>query len=478
MPGYRGQLSDELGNYEALGLHQGRQNLPPTETQALDQHEAALEAKATRAAIAVQAELEQKTQKIDVALTTLVHELHDVRIKYDTQVEDGSPAEYTAQFLASEKQPIVALRRKAAALQADLERFKKLHSVERTATYPPDRILHLSKIFLCIALETIANAFFFQNENGLLGGAVIALALSAVNVGLACILGHLFTYKNRTNILVTTAGHLSILFCVAASTYINALFSAFRHQFQLLADPSSFEQNSEAFKISIAKAIGIFYLHIPFDDVTSFALFFVGCMISAYAFYKGYTIDDPLPGYGPVSRRYAAALQEALNAEGALRSRLSDRLGAARTELLRLKSSLNAHAATIANLERTLKSAQNEFATDLPRIQAEFELVLSAYRKANSSVRKIPSPRHFEAFPTILRNIGDNVTPSLATAITHEKMEVEHFRTEVLPNLNKRIESLTQVSANILGTQMNAFLRDVQLLAEEEMVSPRSSSDE
>ncbi len=76
---------------------------------------------------------------------------------------------------------------KAANDLRQLNGFREEHGITRDATYPENSMTSVVLVIFTIFVETIANAFFFKDafDGGYLGGAMLTLFMSIVNVGLS-----------------------------------------------------------------------------------------------------------------------------------------------------------------------------------------------------------------------------------------------------------------------------------------------------
>jgi hypothetical protein len=134
-------------------------------------------------------------------------------------------------------------------------------------------------------------AYYYINENGLLGGAVTAVSIAIANLGVCGFLGFFFRYHNLVKPeWKRNLGWLTLPTFIFFMIWFNATLAAFRVLYQL--------QTNSAFTDAMIAALQMMiFKRMPFSDVTSFTLFIVGIFFSLIAFYKGYTLKDAYPAY-------------------------------------------------------------------------------------------------------------------------------------------------------------------------------------
>lgn len=478
MAGYSGQIATNLEKFQALGQQQGRQNLPSTNAIANDSNEMKLESEAMRFVLDEHSAFIGKVNELDKQIVVTEQKFSELQINCETMLNDNSLALDIEQHLAQEKHSLVDLRASELKLLSDMRGFKVEHNLSSEAHYPKDNLLHLSWIFLCIAIETVINAFFFENQNGLLGGAVVALAISVVNLGSAGVLGYFFRYKNHHDVLAQSLGWLCVVFFFFITVYMNAVFSAFRYEYQLVADPSELRETANAFRTAISHAVTIFYFNIPFNDILSFVLFFIGCLLGGYAFYKGYTFDDPYPGYGARDRRHKLAAERVVAAELEIRERLRVILERKKGDIIALKNTLTGEGIKVAQMEAAINGFKNEILVVLQRIQNDFSAVLDIYRRSNTAVRSTPVPPYFESIVDLRVGYSNDAAGPVAEHLSRAKVSYEKLRNSNLDKLSSRIMESSRHSTQILGEQFNSFLGDVLNEAHKKIANEQQVLDE
>lgn len=477
MSAYNGQIATGLENYQNLGVQQGRQNRPSSNAVSPDEAEVKLQAQARQYSLDEQGRFHLKANEASQRLSEVATTSVEVKAKCEALTSGNSTApSETRHRLASEKHILVPLKEEELELQADLNGFKALHRITCLAHYPQDLLLHLSWIALCIAIETVVNAFFFENERGLLGGAVVAFAVSIVNIGLAGVLGYFFRYINHRFPAERILGWSCLGLFVLTTIFLNSVFSTFRSAYQLVSDPGDIRQTTAAFKEALANASTIFSLHIPFTDILSFVLFFVGCLLGIYAFYKGYTFDDPYPGHGARDRRYRAARMRYQEKLDGLREIVQALHGQRQIQLVSAKNTISELGSRISLLDGEIKHASSEYLSALQRVRNDYHLVLDTYRRTNTSVRTTPAPSYFSELPDPATGVADDRTNQLVHRLTELNNAFENIRTSYVERLTSRLQEETVVATEINGPLFNKYLDEIQKQAEADVANRRQSS--
>ena len=465
---YGGEIGRRLPEIEKAARMAGAQNRPPTNETSPDETEASIAKDATqyiteativfdRAAADAQRQAQESIQGGVVLEANLGPLLHN-----------ESAAALAQQLLAAQHGELVRLKAAELRVLASLNGFKKEHRIEREPIYPPDQLHHYALIFLLAVGGVVLNAVFFQNDAGLVGGAMVALGVSVVNVGGALLLGHFFTYKNHASPPWRSFGWAMMVIFVVWTIFVNGVTSAFRHYYGLLDDPSA-AATGAAFIDASRDAVSIFTLNSPFRDFMSFILFFVGCGLAAFAFNKGYRADDVYPGYGPKHRIWQKAYDAWEPRVQAIRSELHAALGKARSDLLAARSTLLSNASRLSQTRSTLTIATTSCAAEISQIVADFRHLRGAYRKVNTTVRAIPAPAYFAEDSLPFVTIHDGQRAVALVTVDAAEAEYQRMKATYLDRIAEKIAHLAIEAAEVEAKVMKPFLRDVILGAEEEI---------
>jgi hypothetical protein len=459
---YQGAIGKEIDRYQRLGAEQGRQLLPSQGATSLDQNEAKLEATAKKFVLDEVSGYKKLLAETESNVDAGSHRLRELEAKCEALLSEASFEEEVSNHLSGEHYGLVKQKVRELTHLSELRGFMAEHKISRPAHYPSDYLYHFALIFIAIAIETVVNAFFFENANGLVGGAVVAFAVSVVNLGTAAFFGYFFRFKNHKDEVSKFVGWACLILAVLTSIYLNAVFSAFRAEYASVVDPNSVSENSAAFKNSLSSAASMFYGYVPFADILSFVLFFIGLLLSAFAFYKGYTTDDAYPGYGHKDRLYQMAVKDLETSQTDAHTKLRSLVEARRSELASVKSSLSSENQRIAQIRTTLDAAKNSFRAALQQIQSEYKLVLESYRKANQAVRAIPSPDYFAEIGDVSSDFSSNPEAGVEARIAELTQLFSNVRDKYLDRVSQRLQDLSKSSAQALSTEFQKLMARIK----------------
>lgn len=139
-------------------------------------------------------------------------------------------------------------------------------------------------IILAFAVcESIANMFFLRENISTFKALFIALAVAGINVLANVWFGTRYREKNHIDEKRSKAGSIYIVYAGLLILLLNAFIAWYRFDTQ-----GGFINISSEFLLE------------------SVVLFSVGIILGIAAFNKGYALDDPYPGYGPISRKVNA----------------------------------------------------------------------------------------------------------------------------------------------------------------------------
>jgi hypothetical protein len=374
----------------------GLQNLP--ESSAIEPGE--IESTVTR---------EHERQHLERAERTQ-HELHELKVEFE-ELEDQLPRvenlESTVdQALAGIEHDLAAdhtlppLRQEEQRQRRDLRAFVRQHRLAREPRYPTSRLLHFGIVGLLVVAESLANAGFFAPVStlGLIGGFLLAVAVSAVNVfsglmtGFFCVRGlHHFRRPLRwlAGCGVVVYGLFTLGFNVALGQYRDLAATAGINAHLPLRG----------------------LLSNPLDlSLTSAALVVTGVIMSLLALWKGYRLDDPVPGYGEKHRNLVAASQALQQLTNSLRRRVLGRVEAAAE---RCQAILNRAEGIVKQLQAATVRAEHTldgYETHRAHLEHQCELLLRRYRDENQAIRTNRAPTYFASFP-IFPSLIDHTVP-------------------------------------------------------------------
>lgn len=369
------------------GEADGRSNLPPSD---------AVAPSATEREIV--SDIRAERERLVNALTSHLRAQNDGLATLDTAMDVAklrNDAEHAISRLEQShvawKGEILRLLRDARDAKKEYDDFRIRHGLARPAHDPGNRFLTIALLALAIAVESALNGVFFAegSDLGLVGGVMLALGISVVNVVVLGFVLGLFParWTHHRSLLVRAPGWFLLLAGLGLLVVFNAGIAHFRDAYERLGEGVDLLQ---------------VWAHLrdqPFGlvRIQSWLLFFLGLFFAGLGFWKGYGFDDPYPGYGRVARHwqetersYHDTRQERLEEASGIRDEAKAALDRAIEQLrgaaLQREQTLGARARIVQEYlahERHLEEAANA--------------LLAAYRDANRRVRTTPPPVGFDA---------------------------------------------------------------------------------
>lgn len=321
------------------------------------------------------------------------------------------------------------LHEAAKAALLELAQFKTQHGLTRPSRDNLSWTKTLGLLVFLVSMESVANGLFFQegNDLGLIGGIGIAFVISLINIALAFLIGFIpARFANSRSPMVRTAAIIACALSLAAMLALHWLIAHYRD--------SLIRGGSGASNATALSAARDSFWSLPAEP-SSLYLFLLGTILAGLSAWKGYTSDDPYPGYGPVSRRARDAEDEY---ESQHQQLLSDLTESRDTVIDLFKSTLTnlpievREAASAVTQTQTLLQDLVTFETSLEQCANS---LLATYRDANVQARTTPQPEHFNERwrlpPHSVLSFSPAVLPS-DDAIHTKLAEVQDLHDELL----------------------------------------------
>ena len=327
------------------------------------------------------------------------------------------------------------------AARKELDDFRGRQRLDRPARNPARRWTTFGLLFVLIAFESVLNGFFFAKGSafGLIGGVGTAIGISATNVIFAFLLGLGPARSiNRKNILIRAFGFAVTLAGLIALVALHAFAAHFRDATALVGEDRALKKAIE----------GLMEAPWAIANLNSGYLFGLGLIFGLGAFWKGYTFDDPYPGYGARYRRVENA-REAYSDEHKflfddLEQEKEDTVRRLREGITRIPL-FPQHAAEVRAQRAALIQKFRAYESS---VEFAANQLLQIYRGANQSSRTTPTPAHFGETWKLPHSFLNNreiidltaepvtTSPEEIAAIT---LELNHHRDAVLSEYMKLI---------------------------------------
>jgi hypothetical protein len=281
----------------------------------------------------------------------------------------------------------------------------------RAAAYPESQLYHFAIVAALALVEWVSLSTFYAegSDFGLLGGVLIAMTLSLVNLSLAILSGNLLRYVNhrsvrRKMLALGAVAFLTVCFLLVtlgAAHYRVATNDIAQAQPTVSAPsgtqiPPRFSADVDPWRAAKLAWQRLAANPFGFEDVFSWILVVLALIFGIFAAYKGYTVDDAYPGYGELDRELKArrTVYETAKAEYCrLVDQVFDRTLQEQAHLLsEVKSNIEYYQQLISTTEEQRRT----FGREAAELQDACNVVIKGYRQANVRARKSPAPMYFK----------------------------------------------------------------------------------
>ena len=277
---------------------------------------------------------------------------------------------------------------------AEFERFRQRSKLTRLVDDS-----HRSKafwyIFGCFFAEIVLNASLLMDVNpfGLVGSTMQMGLISLVNVVfLGLVMGVLLRLRNHVAAWGKTVGWLGIVPVVSFVLCFNLAVGHYRNSMQATLDDQS------ADILAMGNDVLQRLVDSPFD-LASFQtalLVLLGVMCFGIGAWKWYQRDDAYPGYGRLERELKGkkdAYKEAYHREEETLRGIHEGF---QEELRDMRHKLVVKQSKWKETCQRGDKIVEDYPTNLGQYQRDLDYLLAAYRTANVSARRTPSPPHFD----------------------------------------------------------------------------------
>lgn len=276
--------------------------------------------------------------------------------------------------------------------RADLESFKRINQLRRSAVYP-DSSLMQAGLLLCAALfESLFSAALFAEElDGLLGGAVVAIGLSGANVALGFLSGYLsLRYLQHVRTPVKAAGALAFGSLGLLALMLNLFAADWR------------DRLAAASGVRVEGSDADFHLWslLSLDSPQAIILLMLGAGVWAFSSLKGYSgFDDPYPDYGKMDRAAALAAEDLSEFRNAARETLEAPIEAAKAALAARTAKLQAEFEAMNKAFDAAAQKLGALDDQARALDGAVAAAVQLYRQENAAARGSPAPAYFGAPP-------------------------------------------------------------------------------
>jgi hypothetical protein len=324
---------------------------------------------------------------------------------------------------------LFVLRRRLSESEAERERFRAHHRIDRPARLASAGTIILKSGLLAIlfVIEVVINGSFLAKANvgGLLGGAAQAVTFAALNIIASFLCGMvLVRLVNHRNYFLKLVGIVAFLAYLTFAVALNLTLSHLRE-----IPPA----------VSLSDNIGQEVLHrlmtAPYalTDINSWVFFSIGVIFSLIAMADGLLFFDPYVGYAGLERRWTKATQKFANSRSELIERLRDIREDATEAMNEAARDLSVRRSEYDALLQGRERLAQRFVQHQNQIEQAGRVLLEIYREANRKVRNTPAPDYFGKTFTMERivygagqpNADARENPPMMVAETQELLKAQ-----------------------------------------------------
>ena len=196
-----------------------------------------------------------------------------------------------------------ALRTEYADKLNDYNRFKERNRLDREPYYPKSKLRHSLWAIAAGIVETGLNGVLLAvgEQSGLIGGYGLALMIAVVNVGAAFAAGNIARFINDRSATRRSFVFLFVwLLCPCLFVLLNLLVAHYRDAILAVLASGGYVETLESGKRAVESFLESWF---GVSGFRSWLLFGMGMIAAGVGAWKGYSMEDPYPGYG---RRHRA----------------------------------------------------------------------------------------------------------------------------------------------------------------------------
>jgi len=360
------------------------------------------------------------------------------------------------------KSAIKEARGNLLSAQAEFNKFKSKYNIDRDPEYPDSRWFQVGLILIAGVLEAAVNSYFFYQglEEGIVGGAFIALVLASVDVVAVCMLGYRAVWViHGKEIYHRLAGFAASLAFITWALFYNLLATHVREDLQGdVVMSTALEQAWDSF---LANPFAI-------TQADSIILLFSGIVFSTMAFFSGTIWEEKIPGYGKLHRRLVGCREELEFWIDEYRQNAADLRDEATRDLDDTMREARGKVTTLENLIQTKDTLLTTVSQCIYHHREACQALMQLYRDANMRARSTPPPDYFD----------EPIQVKLIEAPDYDTVEdYDHLR-EQKEKLDPAQEAVEEVRANIRSVYKEHLAQVSRLDGHERIISENSEESQ
>ena len=269
----------------------------------------------------------------------------------------------------------------------ELIKFKKSNNLDREADYPETLNKVSFFVVVMLVLESVINGSFFAagSDGGLIGGFIMAIAFSFINLALAFVNGRIvLPYKNhilpqRKWIYGAIAVFIIILLLV-----LNLLIAHYREALILNPDNASVLAWD-----SLRNGL------LSITDIESWLLAILGFAFAIITMFKGYDSDDKYPGYGKLTRKKYEKIEDLKNERSSAQKKLVEIHEEFLTKIDDKEKVMNSNYIESTKIISDIEYYRKLIEPYIKSCETGYKQIVTLYREENTSARQDGVPEYF-----------------------------------------------------------------------------------
>jgi hypothetical protein len=389
-------------------------NNPPSNSNQLDATEFSIVAHFLKALREIRQSILEKQNKLALERTQLSNEINVENDQHEYQKLTDQIEPHVQHLELEYKDKLYKAKESEERSMRYLRFFEARNELYgKPAKYPQSLIHHFAIIAIIAFLEWISlSAFYAEGSDfGIIGGIIIAAVFSLLNLSIAILLGNLSRYFNHRITSKKIMGGIASLALLCSFSFTTSIAAHYRNatieNIQIQKE-KTISENKEISNVTIyrstteeswqaAKIAWDKFRETPFgfNNVLTWIMVVAAYMFGIFAAYKGYKMDDPYPGYGPLDRDLKREQAKYDDIKNRFREQIVRHLNDTRSKQSQLLDNATRNIRRFNQMLTDSENLRNDFIAKVDLIRQNCNIVVKIYREENKFVRTSPPPDYF-----------------------------------------------------------------------------------
>ena len=366
-----------------IAKQRGQRNEPPSTSLRPDENELRLHQLLSQLAT-------QATNRLNETLGQLLNSVRAIDVIGTRAELDNAVKNFHADMqaeISGDLENLNGLKTHFITENNDFERFKRENGLTRSAVYKESALNTAGWLGFILIFEVFLNMSLLAEASdfGLIGGISLASVISVLNIAIGFSLG--FFVWPQINHVNTRTARLWFLFFIMALVLVvclNLLIAHYREV--LILDPAN-----SGF-LAVERFInGMLNL----SDIQSIFLFLIGVGISLFAVWKGYTQNDPYPGYTAQDKKMRRISGDFYHERAAQIKRFKKQYGDALGNIEKLQQKIVMSFKNFNSFSTSYDTQLNLYRDYINHLKQTGVRAITLYRDTNKENRDDEEPGYF-----------------------------------------------------------------------------------